>query len=96
MNGNSDGWTSPQIVGSLVVGAVILAAFVGWELRTKAPMLPMRFFRDRAFSAANGASLFMYFGMFGSIFLLTQFFQTAQGSRRSSPEFASSPGRLCR
>ena len=43
------------------------------------PMLPMRFFRDRAFSAANGASLFMYFGMFGSIFLLTQFFQTAQG-----------------
>ena len=79
VNGNSDGWTSPQIVGSLVVGAVILAAFVGWELRTKEPMLPMRFFRDRAFSAANGASLFMYFGMFGSIFLLTQFFQTAQG-----------------
>jgi MFS family permease len=39
----------------------------------------MRFFRDRAFAAANGASLFMYFGMFGSIFLLTQFFQTAQG-----------------
>src|SRR5262249_57432349 len=39
----------------------------------------MRSFRDRAFSAANGASLFMYFGMFGSIFLLTQFFQTAQG-----------------
>ena len=79
VNGNSDGWTSPQIVGSLVVGAVILAAFVGWELRTNEPMLPMRFFRDRAFSAANGASLFMYFGMFGSIFLLTQFFQTSQG-----------------
>jgi EmrB/QacA subfamily drug resistance transporter len=79
VNGNSDGWTSPGIVGPLVVGAVILAAFVGWELRTKEPMLPMRFFRDRAFSAANGASLFMYFGMFGSIFLLTQFFQTSQG-----------------
>ena len=42
-------------------------------------MLPLRFFRDRAFSAANGASLAMYFGMFGSIFLLSQFFQTAQG-----------------
>jgi MFS family permease len=42
-------------------------------------MLPMRFFRDRAFAAANAASLLMYFGMFGSIFLLTQFFQTAQG-----------------
>ena len=42
-------------------------------------MLPMRFFRNRAFAAANGASLFMYFGMFGSIFLLAQFLQTVQG-----------------
>jgi EmrB/QacA subfamily drug resistance transporter len=79
VNGNSDGWTSTQIVGALAAGAVLLAAFVAWELRAAEPMLPMRFFRDRAFSAANGASLFMYFGMFGSIFLLTQFFQTAQG-----------------
>ena len=79
VNGNADGWTSPQIVGSLAVGLMLLAAFVAWELRTAEPMLPMRFFRDRAFSAANGASLFMYFGMFGSIFLLSQFFQTVQG-----------------
>ncbi len=43
------------------------------------PMLPLRFFKNRAFSAANGASFAMYFGMFGSIFLLSQFFQTAQG-----------------
>ena len=42
-------------------------------------MLPMRFFRSRAFSAANAVSLAMYFGVFGSIFLLAQFFQTAQG-----------------
>jgi EmrB/QacA subfamily drug resistance transporter len=79
VNGNADGWSSPQIVGALTAGSALLAAFVAWELRTREPMLPMRFFRDRAFSAANGASLFMYFGMFGSIFLLTQFFQTAQG-----------------
>ena len=79
VNGNADGWSSPAIVAALVSGAALLAAFVGWELHTPQPMLPMRFFRDRAFSAANGASLFMYFGMFGSIFLLTQFFQTAQG-----------------
>jgi len=79
VNGNSHGWTSPQIVTSLVAGAVVLVAFVAWELRAKEPMLPMRFFRDRAFSAANGASLFMYFGMFGSIFLLTQYFQTSRG-----------------
>src|SRR5215207_8944587 len=79
VNGNSDGWTSPQIVGSLAVGAILTAAFVAWELRASAPMLPMRFFRNRAFAAANGASLLMYFGMFGSIFLLAQFLQTVQG-----------------
>src|SRR3990170_4238103 len=79
VNGNSDGWTSPAIVGALIGGAALLSAFVAWELRAPKPMLPMRFFRDRAFAAANGASLLMYFGMFGSIFLLTQFFQTAQG-----------------
>ena len=79
VNGNADGWTSPTIVGALVGGAALLLAFVAWELWAKEPMLPMRFFRDRAFAAANGASLLMYFGMFGSIFLLTQFFQTAQG-----------------
>jgi EmrB/QacA subfamily drug resistance transporter len=79
IHGNGDGWTSPQIVGSLVVGAILTAGFVVWELRAPAPMLPMRFFRNRAFAAANGASLFMYFGMFGSIFLLTQFLQTVQG-----------------
>jgi len=79
VNGNSDGWSSPSIVGALAVGAALLATFVAWELRAAEPMLPMRFFRNRAFAAANGASLLMYFGMFGSIFLLTQFFQTAQG-----------------
>jgi EmrB/QacA subfamily drug resistance transporter len=79
VNGNADGWTSPQIVGALIAGMLLTIAFVLWELRTPEPMLPMGFFRDRAFAAANGASLLMYFGMFGSIFLLTQFFQTAQG-----------------
>ena len=79
VNGNGDGWSSPQIVVSLAAGAALLAAFVAWEARATTPMLPLRFFRDRAFAAANGASLAMYFGMFGSIFLLSQFFQTAQG-----------------
>jgi EmrB/QacA subfamily drug resistance transporter len=79
VNGNSDGWGSTGIVGALALGGILLASFVAWELRAREPMLPMAFFRDRSFAAANGASLFMYFGMFGSIFLLAQFFQTAQG-----------------
>src|SRR6185312_15450289 len=53
--------------------------FVLWELRTDEPMLPLRFFRNRTFTSANVASLLMFFGMFGSIFLLTQFLQTVQG-----------------
>jgi EmrB/QacA subfamily drug resistance transporter len=73
------GWTSATVLGSLGAGAVLLAAFVAWELRAPAPMLPMRFFRNRAFAATNGVSLAMFFGAFGSIFLLAQFFQVAQG-----------------
>src|ERR687895_2091469 len=57
VHGSGDGWTSPQIVASLALGAILTACFIGWELRAPAPMLPMRFFRDRAFAAANGASL---------------------------------------
>jgi EmrB/QacA subfamily drug resistance transporter len=79
VNGNADGWASLPIVTALAGGIVFLVAFVAWELRAAQPMLPMRFFRNRGFSAANVASLAMSFGMFGSIFLLTQFFQTAQG-----------------
>jgi EmrB/QacA subfamily drug resistance transporter len=79
VRGNVVGWGSPEIVGALVAGAVLTIGFVAWELRTPTPMLPMRFFRSRTFSLANTASLFMSFGMFGSIFLLAQFFQTVQG-----------------
>src|SRR4029453_3850140 len=79
IHGQGDGWTSPRIVASLTIGTLLTRGFVVWETGRKQPMLPMRFFRNRAFAAANGASLLMYFGMFGSIFLLTQFLQTAQG-----------------
>jgi EmrB/QacA subfamily drug resistance transporter len=73
------GWTSTTVLGSIGVGVALLAAFVAWELRAQAPMLPMRFFRNRAFAATSGVSLAMFFGAFGSIFLLAQFFQVAQG-----------------
>ena len=72
------GWTSTTVVASIGAGVALLAAFVAWELRAPAPMLPMRFFRNRAFAATNGVSFAMFFGAFGSIFLLAQFFQVAQ------------------
>ena len=76
---NGLGWTSPEILVSLLAGAAVVAAFVIYELRVATPMLPMQFFRSPSFALANAASLFMFFGMFGSIFLLAQFFQTVQG-----------------
>ncbi len=79
VRGNAEGWASPEILTALSLGGVLVAAFVAWELRAPAPMLPMRFFRSAAFTFGNAASLFMFFGMFGSIFLLAQFFQTVQG-----------------
>jgi EmrB/QacA subfamily drug resistance transporter len=73
------GWGSAFVVGDLAAGAALLAAFVAWERRAPAPMLPLHLFRSRAFAATNLVSLAMYFGVFGSIFFFAQFFQTAQG-----------------
>jgi EmrB/QacA subfamily drug resistance transporter len=75
---NALGWTSTTVMVSMLGGAGLLGVFALWETRSFAPMLPLRFFRSRAFSATNAVSLAMYFGMFGSIFLLAQFFQIVQ------------------
>src|SRR5437879_12987875 len=79
VRGNAQGWASTEIVTALTAGAILVAAFVVWELRAVAPMLPMRFFRNRVFALANVASLLMFSGVCGSIFLLSQFFQTVHG-----------------
>ncbi|BEP12508.1 MFS transporter [Acidothermaceae bacterium B102] len=78
IRGNSVGWTSAQVLTALIAGTLLVFAFVAYELRTPEPMLPMKLFRSRGFAATNAASLFMFFGMFGSIFLLAQFLQTVQ------------------
>ena len=74
------GWGSASILFSLGAGALLLAAFVRWELRAAEPMLPMGFFAKRSFAVTNVASLSMYFGMFGSIFFLSQFMQNVLGN----------------
>lgn len=79
VRGNEHGWTSFGIVTPLAAGAAFVATFVWWESRTASPMLPLEFFRNRTFTLTNIASLLMFFGMFGSIFFLAQFFQTVQG-----------------
>ena len=76
---NELGWTSATTLGLISAGLVLLVAFLLWERRAPEPMLPLRFFKSRAFSATNAVSFAMFFGVFGSIFFLSQFFQTVQG-----------------
>jgi EmrB/QacA subfamily drug resistance transporter len=74
------GWTAPEVMISIGAGVVLLAAFVRQELRTESPMLPMSFFAKRSFAVTNVVSMAMYFGMFGSIFFLSQFMQNVLGN----------------
>jgi EmrB/QacA subfamily drug resistance transporter len=69
------GWTATQVIASLGLGTALIAAFVVNELRTGQPMLPMSFFARRSFAVTNVVSLSMYFGMFGSIFFMSQYMQ---------------------
>ncbi|MFR0359120.1 DHA2 family efflux MFS transporter permease subunit [Streptomyces sediminimaris] len=79
VRGPADGWTGPLVMTGLFAGAALLIGFVLYSLRAGNPMLPMRLFRSRAFSGINAASLLMFLGMFGSIFLLSQFMQGVLG-----------------
>ncbi|ADB30533.1 drug resistance transporter, EmrB/QacA subfamily [Kribbella flavida DSM 17836] len=79
VHGAEDGWTAGPVLGALVGGAVLLAAFLVWESRSPAPMLPLRLFRIRAISAVNATSFTFSVGVFGAVFLLAQFFQVVQG-----------------
>jgi EmrB/QacA subfamily drug resistance transporter len=76
---NDAGWGSLEVVSAFGLGAVLMWAFVAWERRSREPMLPVALFRDRGFVSANAVSFFMYAGLFGVLFLMSQFLQTALG-----------------
>src|SRR5246127_1944098 len=76
--GKDHGGTSAPVLPPIVIWALLVAAFVAWEARAPEPMLPLHLFRSRGFTMTNTASLLMFFGMFGSIFLLAQFLQVVQ------------------
>ena len=76
---NAAGWSSAEVLSALAAGSVLLGAFIAWERAAEHPMIPPQFFRSRAFSAANGVSFFMYAGLFGALFLMSQLLQTALG-----------------
>jgi EmrB/QacA subfamily drug resistance transporter len=79
VRGNSAGWDSLETIGALAAGVVLAVVFIAWELRAPEPMLPMRFFRSRAFSAGNAAIFFTLASLFGAVFFFAQMLQTALG-----------------
>lgn len=79
VRGNSAGWDSIEVLTTLLAGGVLAIAFVAWERHASEPMLPLTFFRSRAFSSGNAASFFLYASLFGTLFFLAQFLQVAQG-----------------
>jgi EmrB/QacA subfamily drug resistance transporter len=79
VRGNAAGWSSAEVLGALVLGVALVIAFVLWERRTPAPMLPMRFFRMRAFATANPANFCVFASLYGTLFFLAQYFQTVHG-----------------
>jgi EmrB/QacA subfamily drug resistance transporter len=78
--GNADGWTAGSTLGAYAVGIALLAAFVGQERRSPAPMLPLGLFRRAGFAAANGAGFALHFTMFGAFFVIIQYLTQVQGA----------------
>ena len=79
VDGPSRGWSSARVLAMLITGGVLVAAFLAWQRRNPAPMLPLSLFRSRGFSLVNLVTLTFSTGTFGSVFLLAQFFQVVQG-----------------
>ena len=79
VRGNAAGWGSAQVVGPLAAGVLLAVAFVVWELRAREPMLPMRFFRSRAFAASNAAMFMTFASLYTGVFFFAQLLQVVLG-----------------
>lgn len=79
VHGNDDGWSSPQVLTPLIVAALLVPAYVAWARRRTDAVLPLRLYASRSFSVANLVSLGFTVGMFGAVFLLSQYLQVVQG-----------------
>ena len=79
IEGPAKGWTHASVIGAFVAAGLALAAFVAWELHTDTPMLDMSVFHNPRFSAASGTITMVFFALFGSLFLMTQYWQLVHG-----------------
>ena len=79
VRGNTSGWGSAEVLGTLIGGTSLAACFVVWELRSPTPMLPMRLFASPAFAAGNTTSFLLFASNFSTVFFMAQFQQIALG-----------------
>jgi EmrB/QacA subfamily drug resistance transporter len=79
VRGNDIGWSSPEILSTLLGGSALLLAFLVWENRTAQPLVPLRLFRNRTFAIGNATTFFMSGAIFAAAFLIIQEFQFARG-----------------
>ena len=79
IEGPSKGWSDALVVGAFVAAALLLTAFLAWELHTSHPMLDLTVFRNPRFSAGSGTITLAFFAMFGSLLLMTQYWQLVHG-----------------
>lgn len=80
VRGNDDGWGSASVVGEIAAAIALITFFLVWQSRVKAPLMPLRLYRDRSFTLTNIVGFAFSFGTFGAIFLLIQYMQVVQGS----------------
>jgi EmrB/QacA subfamily drug resistance transporter len=79
IRGNTAGWGSEEVLGTLVTGIALIAGFVRFELRAKSPMLPMRLFASRGFSAGNASTFLLAASLFSAVFFMAQYQQVSLG-----------------
>ncbi|WP_426323990.1 MFS transporter [Microbacterium sp. E-13] len=94
VRGNDDGWDSVGVIAEIVLGAVLVAAFLVWQTRAGAPLVPLRLFRDRSFSLTNIVGFAFSFGTFGAVFILIQYLQVVQGSTPFEAALQTTPWTL--
>jgi EmrB/QacA subfamily drug resistance transporter len=91
IEGPSKGWSDTTVAGAFVIGLVVLATFVTWEMHSDHPVLDVRLFSNPRFSGASLAITLVFFALFGSIFFLTQYLQFVLGYGTLTAGLAISP-----
>lgn len=84
IEGPKSGWGSVRVVTTFVLSALAPAGFILRESRTASPMLDLRLFRSRSFTATGVVAVLVMFGLVGTLFLLSLFFGGLRHERVSA------------